>query len=292
MAAGAAPDDATPMRLRERGARGRSPLLPDTNTNMKLVTTVAAVDLIGVAAILTPIPEVLRVLAALVAGGCSLVLARAVLGAAARLRVLAGQAEGLRARLTSSELERQELDRSRLIEARRSSTDELTGLLNRRALKEEIRKEANRAVRSGRPLAFLFLDVDHFKAVNDEYGHATGDEVLVELSLRIRSAVRDYDLFGRWGGDEFCLIAPEHRRRRDTETLAEHLRAAVSKTPFETTRGSLRITISVGAVLIDPPTPTPEAMCDLADVALYRAKRAGRNRVEVDEPGLDSAHVA
>lgn len=281
-----------PMKLRACVVRGISPLLPDVGTNLKVVIALAVLDVIGVAAIVAPIGEVLRVGSAVVAASCSLLLARAALGASARSRILAGEAEGLRASLTSSELERLDLDRSRLIEARRSSTDELTGLLNRRALKEEIRKEANRAVRSGRPLAFLFLDVDHFKAINDEHGHAAGDEVLVELSIRIRAVVRDYDLFGRWGGDEFCLIAPEHRRRSDTQALAEHIRATVSSAPFQTSHGALHVTISVGAVLIDPPTPTPEAMCDLADVALYRAKRAGRNRVEVDEPGLDSAHVA
>jgi diguanylate cyclase (GGDEF)-like protein len=280
------------MKLRACGVRGISPLLREAGTNLKVVIALALVDLVGVGAILAPVREGVRLGSALIAVACSLILARAACAAAKRTRTLVSEKESLSLRLRDSETDRLELDQSRRMEARLSSTDELTGLLNRRALKEEIRKEANRAVRTGRPLAFLFLDVDRFKGINDEHGHAAGDEVLVELSLRIRAVVRDYDLFGRWGGDEFCLIAPEHRHASDTRTLAEHIRCAVSDEPFVTSRAAFDVTISVGAVLIEPPTLTPEEMCDMADVALYRAKNAGRNRVEVDESGRGSAQVA
>ncbi len=268
--------------------RSVSPPLQGVRTHLVVFVLVVLGDAVAVGLLLAPVAEAVQIVVALVAIACSVGLARAAFAASLRTRALAGQTERLKVRLAASEAERRELDHSNRMEALRSSTDELTGLLNRRALKSGIRNEANRAVRHARPLAFLFLDVDRFKRINDEHGHAVGDEVLVGVALRVRSAVRSYDLFGRWGGDEFCLVAPEHRLPADTRALAEHLREAVSSAPFDTLSGSLDVTVSIGAVLVDPPTSTPEEMCALADAALYRAKRAGRNRVEVDEPARRS----
>ena len=107
-----------------------------------------------------------------------------------------------------------------------------------------IQKEANRAVRHGRPLALLFFDVDRFKEINDQHGHPVGDQVLVELAARVRSTIRSYDQVGRWGGDEFCLLVPEHQVLESTSAVAEHLRHAVHAAPFETRRGPISVTIS------------------------------------------------
>ncbi len=255
----------------------------------KAVALVAACGLAAIAVVLAPVGEFLHVTLAALAAGCSLALAVVALAASTRSRALAGETAALVARLAAADVERRDLEHERRMEALRSSTDELTGVLSRRALKEAIRKEANRALRHERPLACLFIDVDRFKRINDVHGHGVGDEVLVELAIRIRSAVRDYDLFGRWGGDEFFLVAPEHRRAADTRVLGEKIREAVAAAPFPTQRGPVAVTISVGVVLVDPATPSPEEMCALADGALYRAKRAGRNRVEVDDPSRGAA---
>lgn len=156
-------------------------------------------------------------------------------------------------------------------------TDILTQVPNRRALMAYA--EHAMARRSGSPLALLMIDVDHFKRINDTHGHLVGDEVLRKIATRLARRLRGHDLLGRYGGEEFCVIAPD----TDTEgalALAESLRESIASLPFATEKGGLSITISIG-VSHCPPSVIRDLMEVLAeaDSALYTAKRSGRNKV-------------
>ncbi len=175
----------------------------------------------------------------------------------------------------------------RVVEAEHESlTDSLTNQPNRRALRFTLAREIARARRTVRPFALLVLDLDHFKVLNDTYGHAVGDAVLRELAAVIRSGLREGDEFGRWGGEEFVVIAPE-TDEAEAMLLAERLRQALHEHdwPFTRVRASFGITISV-------PGDTIEAIFDRADVALYRAKEAGRDRSEVVLAGHEGLPAA
>jgi diguanylate cyclase (GGDEF)-like protein len=114
-----------------------------------------------------------------------------------------------------------------------SRIDSLTGLLNRRAFHEELRKELNRAMRNGLPLSLLYLDVDEFKSINDNYGHAKGDEILITIAQALKEDLRETDFAGRLGGDEFCVLfsAADHEQAHAaTERFAERLRKVTSQT--------------------------------------------------------------
>ena len=159
-------------------------------------------------------------------------------------------------------------------------TDQLTGLHNRRYMARHLDNLVSTAGRNGKPLAFLILDIDHFKAVNDGHGHDIGDEVLKEFANRISANVRGIDLACRYGGEEFVVVMP------DTDmslayTIAERLRKSVETTPIVISRapGKLAITISIGIAATQGPADTAEALLHRADQALYSAKRNGRNRV-------------
>src|SRR5581483_11268401 len=159
-------------------------------------------------------------------------------------------------------------------------TDQLTGLHNRRYMARHLDTLLSQATRSGKPLAFLILDIDHFKQVNDSYGHDIGDEVLREFAKRISANVRGIDLACRYGGEEFVVVMP------DTEitlaaTIAERLRKSIETTPMPVSRapGKLNITISIGIAGSQGPSDTADALLRRSDQALYAAKRAGRNRV-------------
>jgi two-component system cell cycle response regulator len=159
-------------------------------------------------------------------------------------------------------------------------TDQLTGLHNRRYMSRHLDNLILSAGQSGKGLAFLILDIDYFKAVNDGYGHDIGDEVLKEFANRIASNVRGIDLACRYGGEEFVVVMP------DTEmtlafTIAERLRKSIEANPIPISRapGTLNITISIGIAGSEGPNDTAEALLRRADQALYSAKRAGRNRV-------------
>jgi len=163
--------------------------------------------------------------------------------------------------------------------------DALTGLLNRRATLDLFLAEMSRARREKTPLSLMMLDIDHFKPVNDRFGHLMGDEVLCDVARRLRVSARNYDLVGRFGGEEFLIVAP---RCRPTDALiqAERLREAVCSHPITLKDTSLAVTISVGvATALEPDQLDMEALLNTADQALYRAKEAGRNRVEGDIPG-------
>lgn len=160
---------------------------------------------------------------------------------------------------------------------RLSMTDTLTGALNRFGLGQRGAEVLARARRFQHPLALLLLDLDHFKRVNDEHGHPAGDEVLRRFAATVRANLRVSDIFGRWGGEEFLVLAP-HQTREEAIKLAEKLRRAIEAAEFPE---GVRLTTSVG-VSQCAPDQTLDALIERADRALYRAKEGGRNRVEAD----------
>lgn len=172
-----------------------------------------------------------------------------------------------------------------------ATTDVLTGLLNRRQLLLELDAEIRRAQRGGRPLSVLMLDIDHFKLVNDRYGHAVGDEVLVKAMARCRQELRTIDLLGRIGGEEFVVALPE-ADAEEALVAANRLRLSLAQNPLVTSAGPMTITISIGAVTMQPalvvhatlalqPHEIMQQLLKDADDAMYVAKREGRNCVRV-----------
>ena len=155
-------------------------------------------------------------------------------------------------------------------------TDELTKLPNRRALAQRLLQEMQRARRHHAGLAFLMIDLDHFKQVNDTYGHLNGDAVLAELASILSTGLRESDVCARYGGEEFALILPE-TDLAGARTLAERLRAKVASATFP---GGLKLTISIGVAATDEPAVFTQ-LIDRADQALYAAKQGGRNQVRV-----------
>jgi diguanylate cyclase (GGDEF)-like protein len=160
-------------------------------------------------------------------------------------------------------------------------TDDLTGLYNRRGFFELGRHEVERACRFRRPLAAIMLDLDHLKEVNDTYSHVVGDQVLVGVAACCRQELREVDLLGRCGGDEFVALLPECDLA-DVKRVAERLRQRIAQTAIETDRGPVTITASLGVAGFDEGCADLEALLSRADQALlYAAKRAGRNQVSV-----------
>lgn len=161
--------------------------------------------------------------------------------------------------------------------------DDLTGLRNRREMNRIIKAETRRYRRYGSPVALILLDIDHFKDVNDCYGHQVGDEVLCWLARLLKQHVRDTDMVARYGGEEFTIIMPQ-TTELEALKLADRLRLAVSLHPFTPARQSaqvaqIHVTISLGVAGISEDAPTAEDFIRSADNALYEAKRHGRNRV-------------
>lgn len=165
-----------------------------------------------------------------------------------------------------------------------SNTDTLTGLCNRRCLLETLDKELERSARSMLSLSLVMVDIDHFKKVNDTYGHQQGDAVLVAVSDLLRASLRQYDLAARFGGEEFTLVLPDTEMAQATE-VAERIRAAASARSFTGSLKDLKLTLSLGVAAF--PHGNIKSVDDLireADYALYNAKRSGRNRVETMPP--------
>jgi len=157
-------------------------------------------------------------------------------------------------------------------------TDSLTGLYNRRGFFELGAREIERALRFERPLTAIMLDVDHFKVVNDTYGHSTGDQVLNNVATLCSSNIRKVDILGRYGGDEFSLLLPE----TDTFTansVAERLRTIVAESGVTVDDSLVKVTISLGVTRATSEIENLEALLQRADKALYIAKQGGRNRV-------------
>jgi diguanylate cyclase (GGDEF)-like protein len=158
----------------------------------------------------------------------------------------------------------------------RSAIDPLTGIYNRRSLEDQIRRLVAQAKRHRRPLSVIFIDVDYFKSINDRFGHAAGDQVLKQTAQRLRSEIREHDIVGRYGGEEFCLLLPDTGLEAACAT-AERLRSAVRqiRRPGDCRR-QLTISSGVAAYL---PEETWEQCWNRADQALYAAKRNGRDQV-------------
>ncbi len=157
-------------------------------------------------------------------------------------------------------------------------TDELTGLYNYRHFFELAKNEFDRARRFGRPLSAVLLDLDHFKQVNDTYGHAIGNQVLRVVAERFRYSLREIDILGRYGGEEFAALLPE-TDLDGARNVTERLRRYVADHPVDTDRGPLAITISLGVATLGKGCTDLDMLLEHADRALYAAKQAGRNRV-------------
>jgi diguanylate cyclase (GGDEF)-like protein len=164
-----------------------------------------------------------------------------------------------------------------------SQHDGLTGLLNRRAMEYLLDREAQRLQRFGQPYAVMLVDIDHFKRVNDQLGHAVGDAVLASVARTLNEQAREVDRVGRFGGEEFCVLLP-HTQREGALLAAERFREAVRRDPVSWGDEVVSITISVGVAAASDPTETLEALLHRADQAMYRAKAQGRDRVILAPP--------
>ncbi len=159
-----------------------------------------------------------------------------------------------------------------------STTDDLTGLLNRRAFLERASQELLRAERYSRSFSLIMLDIDHFKLINDSYGHLIGDEVLRRLAQTITYKLRKTECVARWGGEEFLLLILESDRKA-TEVVVERLREGIESTVIDLGDKRLRVTVSLGVTVLEGEENTVHELIDQADKALYDAKNAGRNCV-------------
>ena len=169
-----------------------------------------------------------------------------------------------------------------------SSRDSLTGLYNRLYVVDKIESEINRSLRNGTSMALLMLDIDHFKDVNDTYGHPAGDHVLQVVARLLKESCRVYDVPGRYGGEEFFLLLPDIALPK-TPNVAERILHRLETTPMDVPGASVVVTASIGIAGIDvgmrDPVLSPAALIDRADRALYQAKHQGRNRVSVWDSG-------
>jgi diguanylate cyclase len=167
---------------------------------------------------------------------------------------------------------------------RDSSIDSLTGVANRKSFDAALRRTAGEAMNSGEELALLLIDIDHFKKVNDTWGHQTGDLVLRYLAGTLQKAVRGGDFVARYGGEEFAIVLPRTNARAAIN-VAENIRGVLAREPLtlDLTPPFIPITVSIGAACYEPGDPLDEWV-GRSDAALYRAKREGRNRVQFDRP--------
>ena len=174
-----------------------------------------------------------------------------------------------------------------------NATDSLTLALTKKETYVRLKREISRGQRSLHPLAFLMLDIDHFKRINDQYGHMVGDTVLKNLSLFCQHKLRDIDVFGRFGGEEFLIACPETDAKAALE-IAERLREAISKDYFAIVNGKeITLTVSIGISIFDPKQVNYDSLdlamdlyIDYSDKAMYCAKNAGRNQFKLFDEGM------
>jgi diguanylate cyclase (GGDEF)-like protein len=177
-----------------------------------------------------------------------------------------------------------ELKRSNELLLELSNTDHLTGLFNRRYMMEALDKEVQRSIRKGGNLSLIMLDIDHFKQVNDSYGHLQGDAVLQKVALQLQKELRSYDCAARYGGEEFVAILPDSSLK-EAVFVADRIRLSVQNTRFNGPLSALSLTVSLGvASFAVEHSPTVDSFIKLADDALYRAKDNGRNKVDFFDP--------
>lgn len=168
--------------------------------------------------------------------------------------------------------------------ARLAAYDELTGVFNRLGLSYILKAEVERSLRYQEALSALMIDIDHFKPVNDRYGHPAGDRVLRRIAGVISSTLRASDLLCRYGGEEFLVILP-HTGLEQAREAGERICKEIERVPFRVGGGEIFLTVSVGAATLNPEAKAPgEEMIISSDEALYRAKREGRNRVRLADP--------
>ena len=163
---------------------------------------------------------------------------------------------------------------------RKSMLDSLTHLWNRQAILDVLERELARSRRTGEPVGVLMADVDHFKGINDTHGHLAGDAALQEIARRLRASVRPYDAIGRYGGEEFLVILAGCGTEL-TRRIGEKIRSRVGLAPVDLGQIRIPVTVSLGAASSDVVGADPLALVAAADAALYRAKAAGRDRVEL-----------
>jgi len=160
-------------------------------------------------------------------------------------------------------------------------TDALTGLFNRRHLDDELRRRHSAARRHHEPLCLLLLDIDHFKRINDTYGHPVGDLVLCAFSEVLRAGTREEDVSGRWGGEEFLVILPRTELNGATE-VADRIRLAVAREPISVAGQDIFVTVSGGCAL--GPSDSVDSLLREVDLRLYEAKASGRDRIAPSPP--------
>jgi diguanylate cyclase (GGDEF)-like protein len=170
----------------------------------------------------------------------------------------------------------------------RAATDGLTGLPNKRAVADALKRTFAQAATTQVPLALLLLDLDHFKQVNDQRGHPVGDQVLASVGATLRGTLRARDFAGRNGGEEFAILLPDTGITEALE-IAERVRAAIAEISLH--GSDVSVTASIGVAVFPDHASTPDRLERLADAALYLAKRQGRNRVELAEPSSAGAAV-
>ncbi|MEW6559332.1 MAG: GGDEF domain-containing protein [Pseudomonadota bacterium] len=162
-------------------------------------------------------------------------------------------------------------------------TDPLTGLQNRRGFFTLVERAMAQSAPGSVGPCVVLIDIDHFKRINDRYGHPVGDEVLVQFGQVVLALLREGDVFARLGGEEFCILLP-HTRAAQALEVAERVREFVAAHPFQTTAGVVRLSLSLGVAGCDAPVQSIDAVLSMADQAMYRAKQGGRNRTELHCP--------
>jgi len=200
--------------------------------------------------------------------------------AAHTLRVLAGALVAISCALAWVLVLRKRLKRQTALLQFQATHDSLTGLWNRKAILEMLQREWSLTARSHSSLAIMMLDADHFKRVNDTYGHLAGDAVLKTISERIRTSVRCSELIGRYGGEEFLVVLPGSDEEQ-VGAIAERVRCAIAEEPVRIDQGLLAVTVSIGTAVIQPFFDSEKEALAAADNALYESKNSGRNRVTV-----------
>jgi two-component system, cell cycle response regulator len=176
----------------------------------------------------------------------------------------------------------------------RATHDSLTGIANRGVAMDALLREQSRQVREEGSFGVILADIDHFKYINDKYGHLCGDAVLKEAAGRMFDCARPYDTMGRYGGEEFLIVVPASGALGPLE-LAERMRKALESRPFTTTAGEVQVTASFGVAISSKENPLDsQGLLHLADDALYRAKKYGRNRTELADaiPAPDPSPIS